>query len=85
MIEKHMTAQQQATLVDLKARQLLCERMPCPCCGCDRMNDQPVRNALSRQADIQICDECGLSEAISAMTGSVKPLDEWACFSTEHQ
>ncbi|MEF9879095.1 MAG: hypothetical protein RR085_07295 [Clostridia bacterium] len=83
--QKQTTEQLQATLADLKARQLLCERMPCPRCGCDRMNEHPVRNALSRQADIQICDECGLSESIFAMMGSVKPLAEWACFNTEHQ
>lgn len=36
----------------------------CPRCGCDRMSKDATRNALSRRADIYICDTCGAMEAI---------------------
>ena len=67
-------------LVDLKARQLNGERMPCPRCGKDTMNLNPFRNALSRHADIHICDECGTSEAMLDFMQNPLPIDQWACF-----
>lgn len=30
---------------------------PCPRCGNERMDKKPVRNALSRRADVYICNE----------------------------
>ena len=37
-------------------------------------------NALSRQADIMVCDACGMEEALRAFSHSALPLSEWACF-----
>lgn len=52
---------------------------PCPRCGHDRMDKNPVRNALSRRADVYICNECGREEAILDMLGKEPlPLNEWA-------
>ena len=48
-----------------KERQLI-EHLPCPMCGEDNMADDVQRNALSRIAPIQICDGCGMREAIFA-------------------
>lgn len=50
----------------------------CPRCGIRHMNEQPVRNALSRHADVFICDLCGVDEAHRAMMGDVLPLNKWA-------
>lgn len=67
-------------LAEKKLRQEKCERMPCPRCGRDVMNENPRRNALSRHADVFICDLCGQKEAILAMMNNPLPLPEWACF-----
>ena len=50
---------------------------PCPRCGRWVMNSDPARNALSRRAQIYICDSCGTSEAIEDFTGKVTPLASW--------
>lgn len=80
-----MTDAQKAILEDLKARQQGGEHLPCPRCGRDTMDEPWKHNALSRQADIMVCCECGLSEAFESMARQHKPLAEWACFSAEHQ
>lgn len=50
----------------------------CPRCGEKRMNVRLGRNALSRQADVQICDECGMDEALREMPpGNTLPLEDW--------
>jgi hypothetical protein len=41
------------------------------------MNERVTRNALSRQADIHICDECGTKDAIEAFNKEVTPLADW--------
>lgn len=74
-MEKHINE----TIAELKARQDAGEHMPCPRCGADAMADKPARNALSRQADISVCDACGTNEAIRAYNNNVLPLSEWAC------
>jgi predicted RNA-binding Zn-ribbon protein involved in translation (DUF1610 family) len=52
---------------------------PCPRCGHDSMDKNPVRNALSRRADVYICNECGREEATLDMLGKEPlPLNEWA-------
>ena len=54
------------------------ERMPlCPRCGINIMNEKPTRNALSRHADIYICDTCGTDEAIRVYKGNPISLAEW--------
>lgn len=70
-------------LADLKARQDAGEHMPCPRCGRDTMKPDVHTNALSRQADIMICDECGTAEALLAFMNNSLPLTEWACFLTD--
>ena len=71
------------TLLDLKARQLKGEHMACPRCGRDSMNPAIHRNALSRHADIYVCDDCGTAEALLGMMCNPLPLAQWACFKTE--
>ena len=52
---------------------------PCPRCGFDRMDPKPVRNALSRYANVYICDECGTDEAMRDFAGATPlPLNEWS-------
>ena len=75
-----MNEEIQKRLADLKARQGAGEHMPCPRCGRDTMKPDVHTNALSRQADIMICDACGMEEALQAFTNSPSSLSEWACF-----
>ena len=72
------------TLLDLKARQLKGERMACPRCGQDSMNPAIHRNALSRHADVYICDDCGTAEALLEMMQNPLPMVQWACFKADH-
>jgi predicted RNA-binding Zn-ribbon protein involved in translation (DUF1610 family) len=52
---------------------------PCPRCGHDRMDKNPVRNALSRRANVYICNSCGMEEALLDAAGKDPlPLNEWA-------
>lgn len=52
---------------------------PCPRCGHDRMDIKPVRNALSRRANVYICNACGMEEALLDATGKDPlPLNEWS-------
>ncbi len=51
---------------------------PCPRCGHNRMDAKPVRNALSRYADVYICNPCGMEEAMLDAAGlPPMPLNEW--------
>jgi len=50
---------------------------PCPRCGHYRMDADPIRNALSRRADVQICDQCGIEEALEDASGARTPLTMW--------
>ena len=56
------------------------QHYPCPRCGADAMADDPIRNALSRQANVYVCDACGTDEAIRAYTGTEIPLTEWKVY-----
>ena len=51
---------------------------PCPRCGRYRMDSDPIRNALSRHADVQVCNQCGTEEAVADFIHSPMPLTEWA-------
>ena len=54
-------------------------KLCCPRCGQHRMNADVFRNSLSRIADIYICNNCGMDEALYA-AGLIKttvPLNEW--------
>ena len=69
-------------LAYLKARQLDGAHMLCPRCGLNRMKVSIHTNALSRHADIYICDPCGCAEAMLDFIGKTVPVDEWAVFNS---
>lgn len=69
----------QKTLADFKARQLAGERLPCPRCGNDSMKEALATNALSRHADLYICDQCGTDEAMLDFMQNPLPLEDWSC------
>lgn len=75
-----MTDKQAKELVErLKPMQLAGKVFPCPRCGQLRMNaERPVLNALSRYADVYVCNECGTEEALGDMLGQELPLAEWS-------
>ena len=50
-------------LADLKAMQESGAYTRCPRCGLPTMKPKLYTNALSRIADIMVCDDCGMSEA----------------------
>lgn len=52
----------------------------CPRCGKMAMDPESVtRNALSRRADVYVCDTCGMLEGIEDMPENFKlPLSAWA-------
>lgn len=75
-----MTERSQRILDDLKARQRAGTYMLCPRCGMDVMKTPVHTNALSRVADVYICDACGTAEAMLAYMKQERPLNEWAAF-----
>ena len=72
--------QMRMALTDLKARQESGEHMPCPRCGRDAMKTGDYIGALSRQADVYVCDSCGVEEAMRNFFHESTPLNEWAIF-----
>ena len=50
----------------------------CPRCGHLTVKEQLTTNALSRHADVYICDACGMDEAVRDMEGNPLPLKDWA-------
>lgn len=48
----------------------------CPRCGADMKKDI-LHNALSRHADVYICDACGTDEAVRDWGKNVLPLFDW--------
>ena len=61
-----MTERMKQALLDLKEKQKKGLYTLCPRCGRDTMKPDLYTNALSRQADIMVCDSCGSEEAILA-------------------
>lgn len=51
--------------------------LPCPRCGEDSMSNNVLRNALSRQFDIHVCDACGNLEGVEAAEGKPRPPESW--------
>lgn len=49
----------------------------CPRCGMTKMKPIAVHNSLSRYADVYICDDCGMEEAIMDMAGKHIPFSNW--------
>ena len=78
-----MTEKMKKRLSDLKARQKAGEPMRCPRCGADTMKEPVHTNALSRIADIYICDACGSAEAMLAFMKQQYPLTSWSAFQPE--
>lgn len=83
-MRKKLTVAEARTQIErLKPLQLKCEMdehgylFPCPRCGNDRMHRKAVLNALSRYADVYICEVCGTDEALRDMVGEPLPLNEW--------
>ena len=72
-----MKPEQTKRLLDLKARQGAGEIMPCPRCGRMNMKQPLEQNALSRHADLFICDDCGMTEALLDMMQNPLPLEQW--------
>ena len=75
-----MTEHMERRRLDLIARQQAGERMACPRCGMDVMKTPVHTNALSRAADIYICNACGSTEAMLAYMHQSSPLSGWAAF-----
>ena len=73
-----MNKRHESTLADLKARQLAGEHMPCPRCGSFTMKPALHTNALSRHADIYVCDGCGTEEAMLVFMNNPLPMRCWA-------
>ena len=49
------------------------------------MKENIHTNALSRHADIYICDACGMAEALLKVMSNPLPVTEWACFRPTQQ
>jgi uncharacterized protein with PIN domain len=49
----------------------------CPRCGIARMKPGLTRNALSRHADIYVCDICGTDEAVRIYSNHILPFEDW--------
>ena len=75
-----MTDRIRKALGDLKARQDAGEHMLCPRCGRNTMKKNIHTNALSRYADIYICDACGTEEALLKFMSNPLPVTESAYF-----
>ena len=67
-------------LLHLKAKQHAESETLCPRCGQNKLKSPLTHNALSRYADLYVCDECGLTEAGLAMMNNPLPLEQWAVF-----
>lgn len=50
----------------------------CPRCGRSNMISPLRHNALSRVADIYICPDCGMDEALRDFGRIPLPIEEWA-------
>ena len=75
-----MTEKIQKRLLDLKAAQDADTPMRCPRCGADTMKHPMATNALSRVADLYICDSCGNAEGLLAFMRHSHPLHRWSVF-----
>ena len=75
-----MTERMKKALADLKARQESGKYTLCPRCGQDTMRPDLYSNALSRQADVLVCSQCGMTEAKLSFMGAPESLYRWAAF-----
>jgi len=81
--EKHLAD----GIIKLYAERQQQEHLPCPMCGQDNMDENVSRNAKSRIAPVQICNECGMREAIFAFEVREHSVLDWwlidTCFPCE--
>jgi len=49
----------------------------CPRCGLPKMKAKLFSNALSRRADIYVCDSCGMEEALCDFCKKQDTVDTW--------
>ena len=51
--------------------------LPCPRCGKVLLNERLEENPISRYADVPICEECGIREALLDHNHTQMPLNSW--------
>lgn len=74
-----MNENEAKTLIERFAEKQQGGFFPCPRCGRMAMNSKSItRNALSRRANVCICDACGIDEALEDMVNSRISLTAWA-------
>ena len=49
----------------------------CPRCGSHSIRNPLIHNALSRHADVYICNDCGVNEMVRDLNKNPLPLTEW--------
>lgn len=76
---KYLTEEMAKMLIERFAKKQRGGRFACPRCGRMAMDAEGVtRNALSRRANVYVCDACGMQEALEDMADSRTPLTAWA-------
>lgn len=60
-------------------------QITCPRCGKVTMKDPIHTNALSRFADVYVCDMCGMAEALISHAGQPPKLRNWAFIETVNE
>ena len=66
----------------LKAMQEEGDIFPCPRCGHLRMHKDHIKNSLSRELDVYICNECGTDEAMRELINKPLSITEWSLAKT---
>ncbi len=49
----------------------------CPRCGEKTMREKLHNNCLSRRADVYVCEQCGMDEALHDCSGCADLITEW--------
>lgn len=74
---EEIARQEAVQLIERFAEKQRSARFPCPRCGFWTMDDDPVRNALSRRAAVHICNRCGTTEALEDFLKAPQPVTVW--------
>lgn len=75
---EHLNEQTAKAALERFARVQRDHRFACPRCGQWTMKERTVTNALSRHAEVYICDQCGTEEAVLDYLGKPLPLSQWS-------
>ena len=67
-------------IIRLRKAQDAHEATFCPRCGANELDSELDFNAISRYADVYICDDCGGEEGMLEMLGDPMPMNEWDFF-----